>query len=125
MSALLSSLVIGAAAKRLKAVEACPDRSNQHEFNGVGAFKSIFGVERATYRARFVHLNEQDTDVTAADGFVTWYDAREGHPSRSEFRLYFPRTLSSEKHLEGDLVVVLRRHYASVCAVIAALLSSS
>lgn len=119
MSTLLSSLVIGAAAKRLKAVEACPDRSNQHEFNGVGAFKSIFGVERATYRARFVHLNEQDTDVTAADGFVTWYDAREGHPSRSEYRLYFPRTDASEKLREGDLAVVLRRPDDSVLVVFA------
>ncbi len=55
MSDLLSTLVTGAAAKRLTAVEARPDRSNQHEFNGVQALKALFGEVRATRDARFVY----------------------------------------------------------------------
>lgn len=119
MRGLLSTLVTGAAAKRLTAVEARPDRSNQHEFNGVQALKALFGEERATRDARFVYLAEGEADVTLAEGFVTWYDAREGHPTRSEFRLYFPRTDASERLQEGDLVVVLRRPDDSVLVVFA------
>ena len=120
MSNGLSALVTGAAAKRLSAVEARPDRSNQHEFNGVQALKALFGEVRATRRARFMYLSESETDVVAAEGFVTWYDAREGHPTRSEFRLYFPRTDASEKLQEGDVAFVLRRPDDSVLVVFAA-----
>jgi hypothetical protein len=119
MSDLLSALVTGAAAKRLTVVEARPDRSNQHEFNGVQALKTLFGEARATREARFVYVSEDETDVTLADGFVTWYDAREDHPTRSEFRLYFPRTDASERLQEGDLAVVLRRPDDSVLVVFA------
>lgn len=116
----LSALVVGAAAKRLTAVEARPDRSNQHEFNGVQALKALFGEVRATRQARFMYLSESETDVVAAEGFVTWYDAREDHPTRSEFRLYFPRTDASEKLQEGDIAFVLRRPDDSVLIVFAA-----
>jgi hypothetical protein len=120
MSDGLSALVTGAAAKRLTAVEARPDRSNQHEFNGVQALKTLFGEVRATRRARFIYLSESETDGVIAEGVVTWYDAREGHPTRSEFRLYFPRTDASEKLQEGDVAVVLRRPDDSVLVVFAA-----
>ncbi len=119
MSDLLSALVTGAAAKRLTAVEARPDRSNQHEFNGVQALKGLFGEARSRRAARFVYLVEHEIEVTLAEGFVTWYDAREEHRTRSEFRLYFPRTDASEKLQEGDLAVVLRRPDDSVLVVFA------
>lgn len=120
MSNGLSALVTGAAAKRLTAVEARPDRSNQHELNGVQALKALFGDVRATRQARFMYLSESETDVVAAEGFVTWYDAREDHPTRSEFRLYFPSTDASEKVQEGDVAFVLRRPDDSVLIVFAA-----
>jgi hypothetical protein len=116
----LSALVTGAAAKRLTAVEARPDRSNQHEFNGVQALKTLFGEARATRQARFIYLSESETEGVIVEGFVTWYDAREGHPTRSEFRLYFPRTDASEKLQEGDVAIVLRRPDDSVLVVFAA-----
>jgi hypothetical protein len=120
MSNGLSALVTSAAAKRLTAVEARPDRSNQHEFNGVQALKALFGEIRATRQTRFMYLRESQTDVVAAEGFVTWYDAREDHPTRSEFRLYFPSTDASEKLHEGDTAFVLRRPDDSVLVVFAA-----
>jgi EcoRII C terminal len=119
MTDLLSTLVTGAAAKRLTAVEARPDRSNQHEFNGVQALKALFGETRATREARFIYLSENESDVKLAEGFVTWYDAREDHPTRSEFRLYFPRTDASEGVQEQDLAVVLRRPDDSVLVIFA------
>jgi hypothetical protein len=120
MSDGLSAFVTGAAAKKLTAVEARPDRSNQHEFNGVQALKALFGEARATRQARFIYLSESEADGVIAEGFVTWYDAREEHPTRSEFRLYFPRTDASEKLQEGDVAIVLRRPDDSVLVVFAA-----
>lgn len=114
MKNLLSSLVTGAAAKRLTAVEARPENSNQHEFNGVQALKEIFGEDRRKYPARFVYLGNNEDDVTAAEGFVTWYDAREEHPTRSEFRLYFPETEVSNRMQQGDLALFLKRRDNSI-----------
>lgn len=125
MSDLLSTLVTGAAAKRLTAVEALPSRSNQHEFNGVQALKSLFGESRQRFTARFVYVSENETDVTVAEGFVTWYDAREDHPTRSEFRLDLPSTDASTRLQEGDLAVLLRRTNGSVLVVFASLGSTA
>lgn len=107
MTGNLSALVSGAAAKRLSAVEARPDRSNQHEFNGVQSLKTVFGELRSRRAARFVYLGRDEDDVTSADGFVTWYDAREAHATRTEFRLYFPRTDASERLRERDFAIIL------------------
>jgi hypothetical protein len=120
MRSQLSALISGAAAKRLTAVEVLPDRSNQHEFHGVQQLKTLFGEARRTFDARFVYLGEDDEDITSATGFVTWYDAREDHPRRSEFRLYFPTTEVSGRLRERDLLVVLRRTDDSVLIAFAA-----
>lgn len=120
MTGRLSSHIAGAAAKRLTAVEARPERSNQHELNGVQALKALFGDSRATRSARFVYLTEHDADPAVADAFVTWYDAREGHPTRSEFRLYFPQMVASEQLQQGDLALVFLRPDESVLVVFAA-----
>lgn len=71
--------------KTLSAVEAEPNRSNQHELNGVVQLKSILGLSRQSFDARF-SIRGQDGYVASS---VTWYDARESHPTRSEYRLYF------------------------------------
>jgi hypothetical protein len=114
LSDLLSSLITGVAAKRLSAVEALPTRSNQHEFNGVHELRSIFGDKRTTFAAQFVYLGISEDDLTWSEGFVTWYDARENHPTRSEFRLYFPTSAASEKLLERDLALIIRRSDGTV-----------
>ena len=97
----------GVAAKRLSGVEADFEASHQHEFNGVDRLKRILGSapEKQKFAARFVYLADGDDAHVADDGFVTWYDARASHPTRSEHRLYFPRTLVSERMREGDLAV--------------------
>ena len=33
-----------------------------------------------------------DEDTISADGKLTWYDARYNHPTRTEWRLYYPTT---------------------------------
>ena len=117
----LSEFFSGVAAKALSAVEADLFRSNQHEFNGTAALKELFGTGagRQNFAARFIYLaDDQDAPVTA-DGFLTWYDARESHPSRSEYRLYFPTTSVSDQAVEGDLLIIAKRQDNSLLVVVA------
>ena len=107
----LSRYFTGVAAKRLSAVEADVLRSNQHEFNGVESLKRLFGSAsgKQQFPARFIYLADSADEAVVSDGFLTWYDARERHPTRSEHRLYFPTTSASERATEGDLLVIGRR----------------
>lgn len=117
----LSEYFTGIAAKRLSAVEADCFCSNQHEFNGVDGLKKIFGqaTGKQKFQARFIYLNDHDDDPVVADGFLTWYDAREKHPIRSEHRLYFPTTTVSQCAAEGDLLVIGSRPDGSILVIIA------
>lgn len=117
----LSEYFTGVAVKQLSAVEADVFRSHQHEFNGVEGLKQLFGQAegKQTYPARFIYLSDHDDEPVIADGFLTWYDAREKHPTRSEHRLYFPTTTVSECAAAGDVLVIARRPDASVLVVVA------
>lgn len=88
---LLAKHFKGVAIKRLSAVETNPSASNQHEFNGVNELKKLFGRSKVTLTARFVWLGDEQ-EAVSEDGFVTWYDAREAHPTRTEFRLFYSTT---------------------------------
>lgn len=88
--------------KTLSAVEADLTRSNQHEFNGVTQLKSIFGEERVDIPALFSRRG--DTQVFKSR--ITWYDAREGHPTRSEYRLYFQANPVMDLATEGDNIII-------------------
>ncbi|MFT7687143.1 MAG: hypothetical protein ACI9FB_002495 [Candidatus Azotimanducaceae bacterium] len=94
----LSSVCI----KTLSAVEAVPNRSNQHELNGVTQLRDILGDKKKTFDARF-SIRGQDEYV---DSGVTWYDAREKHASRSEYRLYFKTNKVMNVANEGSTLVL-------------------
>jgi hypothetical protein len=114
----LSQYFRGIAAKTLSAVEADPSTSNQHEFNGVSKLKLLLGLERVTMPARFVYLSDSEDDAVTANGFLTWYDARESNPIRTEHRLYFPATPASANFSAGDLFVLgLRNDGSALCVV--------
>lgn len=117
----LSEYFSGVAIKYLSAVEADVLISHQHEFNGVEALKRVFGSAQGkqSYPAKFVYLSDRDDEPVLADGFLTWYDARKRHPTRSEHRLYFPTTAVSEMASAGDLLVIGRRPDGSVLVVVA------
>lgn len=105
----LSEHFEGVVAKRLSAVEANPNRSNQHEFNGVSELKQLLGEERLTNcPTRFLWLGEENEGLSE-DSFVTWYDARKNHPTRSEFRLYFKSNPVMELAGAGDLLIIAKR----------------
>lgn len=114
----LSEFFTGVAIKRLSAVEADVARSNQHEFNGDKGLKKLFGLERQELQGLFIYLGDNDDEPVVADGPLTWYDARENHPTRSEHRLYFPTTAVSLCAAEGDLLVIGRRPNETVLVLI-------
>ena len=97
----LSQFFSGVALKNLSAVEADLVRSHQHEFNGVEGLKKIFGqaTGKQTFEAKFIYLTDHDDEPVISEGFLTWYDAREAHPKRSEHRLYFPTTEIGRAHV--------------------------
>jgi hypothetical protein len=88
--------------KTLSAVEARPERSNQHEFNGVQELKSMFGLSGFSRDAIF-SLRGSAIACTAG---VTWYDAREAHLTRTEHRLYFKSNPVMSRAQEGDNIIL-------------------
>ena len=81
----------GVAVKRLSAVEADASISNQHEYNGVVLLKKLFGTQtqKRIIPTEFMYLSD-DEDPIEAKGTLTWYDSRFNHPTRTEWRLYYP-----------------------------------
>lgn len=88
--------------KTLSAVEVRPERSKQHELNGVREFKHVFGVSRFSGDAIF---SLRGSNITATAG-VTWYDAREAHPTRTEHRFYYQSNPVMDLAEEGDDMIV-------------------
>lgn len=116
----LSEYFTDIAYKRLSAVEALRHRSNQHEFDGVSGLKRMLGTARRAFSAMFIYLSDDDDGVVTEAGFLSWYDAREANPNRSEYRLYYPDTKVSERADEHDLLVIGRRPDQSLVVIIAA-----
>lgn len=107
----LSEYFAGIAAKRLSVVEASVSHSHQHEFNGVEQLKQILGdsLGKTKIPATILYLRDEQVEPVSSSAVLTWYDAREKHPTRSEFRLYFPDNAASALAKPGDLLVIARR----------------
>lgn len=106
MTQRISDYFIGIGAKRLSEVEIMPDESNQHEFNGISGFKQFFGNEKKRFRGTFIFMSDQSEEPVREDASLTWYDARERHPTRSEHRLYYTTNTVIEKAAPGDLLII-------------------
>lgn len=115
----LSNYFTGIAAKKISKVEANPDVSNQHEFNGVSQLKKIFGSERQKVNAKFLYLSDEEDQRILNEGFLTWYDARENHPTRSEYRLYFPSNDVTNLSEANDLLIISKLEDNSFVVIIA------
>ncbi|MDR2547235.1 MAG: restriction endonuclease [Lachnospiraceae bacterium] len=115
----LSQYFKGIAAKTLSAVEADYTKSNQHEFNGVASLKALFGKDKCKFPTKFIYLCDNDLEPSSDDGFLTWYDAREKHPTRTEYRLYFPTTTVSMSASAGDELFIGVKSDNKVLAIIA------
>jgi hypothetical protein len=104
----LSQYFEGVAIKRLSAVEVNTTVSNQHEFNGSRPLRNLFGDERRSHEARFLWLAGENEGFSC-EGHLTWYDARENHPTRTEYRLYFKSNEVMDQARESDTLIVAKR----------------
>lgn len=108
VGARLEDYFDGAAGKYLSAVETDPTRSNQHEFNGVTPLAGLLGQPPSggrVFSASYVYLDDEDEPLVV-DGTATWYDARERHPTRTEYRFYYPGNEVMMRAAAGDYLVV-------------------
>lgn len=115
----LSEFFVEIATKRLSAVEVHPETSNQHEFNGVTGLKNIFGNDKKKFDAKFIYLSENSEDTLTSMVSLTWYDSRQAHPTRSEYRLYFQTTAISEVSNEGDLLFIGQKPDGEILIIVA------
>jgi len=118
MSNSLSKYFSGIAAKRLSQVEIKPT-SNQHEFNGISEMKEIFGTEKIKFKGKFILLSDEEEKIIESDGELTWYDAREKHVTRTEYRLYYTTNEVIQNSEIGDLVIIARTSKKSLAIIIA------
>ena len=96
----------GVGVKRLRAVEAEPQRSNQHEVGTTPDMRKQFLGEdqHRRFPALYFRLGEDD-DVLSVEGYATHYDTRARQPHRSpEWRLYYPPNAVTEVMREGDVL---------------------
>ena len=111
----------GVGVKRLTAVDAESDKSNQHEVGTTRDMRDQFlGQEaREEFPATYVWLG-QEQDGFTVEGTATHYDAREPNPHRRpEWRLYYPANPVTEAMREGDalfLALTNERHLWFVVA---------
>lgn len=99
----LSDYFEGVVVKRLSAVETTPATSNQHEFNGSAVLRRLMGdADRKNIPARFIWL-EQEQEAITVESTVSWYDARRRHPTRTEYRLYYPSNEVAAMMRAGDV----------------------
>lgn len=118
----LTEYYSGIGFKRLRATEVDPQTSHGHEFQGIGAFRKLFGDERRELTANLLYLSDDEDDVIVQAGDLSWYDSREKDLNRSaEYRLYYPADVTIvQEHAEpGDLVVIGRRPDDSIDVLIA------
>lgn len=70
--------------------------------------RRILGSNRISDKSSvFMYLNEEE-DTESTSSAVTWYDARESNPDRTEFRLYFRTNPVMDRAAEGDLLLVAK-----------------
>jgi len=95
----------GVAIKTLSSVEINHWQSNQHEFHGVSALKSIFGYSRQSFQGEFYYV-EKSGRILKDSGDLTWYDAREYSPDRTEYRFYYSDNIAVNSANVGDILLV-------------------
>lgn len=109
----LTDVFKAAAMKYLTAVDAEPQKSNQHEIGGLVVAKMADHLGRpidgSTLRfdATMVYLDDYSDEPLIAEDSVSWYDSRFKDPKRGpEWRLYYPTNPVTETFRESDLMLI-------------------
>lgn len=118
----VADYIEGVAAKHLRAVDAVPAKSNQHEIGGLPSvgFKQYLGEppkgESRVFNARMVYITDFDDAPLSLEDVVTWYDAR--HEKRSpEYRLYYKSNAVTKLLGEGDFFLIAKLNDGSLLMV--------
>ena len=117
----------GVGAKRLTAVDAEPNSSNQHEIGTTAAMRREFLGEgpKKTFPAVYIWLG-RDQDGVTVHSWATYYDAREHQAHRApEWRLYYPSNAVTETMNEGDALFLALDTGGSLYFIIAPARSTS
>lgn len=113
----------GVAVKRLSRVEIYAAVSNQHEFNVNKSLLQLFGKPegKVRYITKFLYVSDFEDEQNECESVLTWYDARERTPNRSEYRLYFPSVAKNVMGAaeEGDSMFLCLRPERKVLLIIA------
>jgi hypothetical protein len=90
MSLNLSNLFSKVAIKTLAKVDLPMRGSNQHEINGVQDLRDFFQIGERTQisNVKWYYFADGE-EISTSIGNMTFYDAREGHITRTEWRLYY------------------------------------
>lgn len=115
----LNKYFLGFGAKRLSQVEVSAKVSNQHELNGTADFKQIFGTDKKVFNTKFLYLSDDEDSILSASGAMTWYDARENHSTRTEYRLYYTSNDVITQAIAGDLIIVCKVSHSELFVIIA------
>ena len=112
----------GVAAKVLSAVETVGKSSNQHELDGVQSLRDLFGTPSGNLYipTRFLWMSDDAEEPVEEDGRLTFYDARANHPTRSEYRLYYPASVNAMNMAQpGDVVFIARQKTGAALFIVA------
>lgn len=106
----LSEYFEGVGVKRLSAVDANPERSNQHEVGTTPEMRQFLGENhQQRFVANYVWLGDEQEGFSCLD-FATHYDTRLNQPHRRpEWRLYYTSNAVTEIMQEGDTLFVAKR----------------
>lgn len=96
--------------KYLSSVEIDKFGSNQHELHGAVAFKNIFSRTKQYLTGKVYYIDQNYVNgITVPNSFntdLTWYDAREMNPNRTEYRFYYTYPISVFRPHINDLLFV-------------------
>lgn len=84
-------------------------RSNQHEVQGVKKIRALLGTVSREFECHWQSYTESGSIRRDATSKVKWYDARASHPTRSEWRLYYPGETPLDEAAEGDLLLLAKK----------------
>ncbi|WP_409526348.1 type II restriction endonuclease [Nitrincola sp. MINF-07-Sa-05] len=110
----LTDVFSAAALKYLTAVDASPEKSNQHEIGGLvrpSGFGNALGMpddgSKQYFHTVMMYLDDFSDEPIICEDKVSWYDTRYDDPTRSpEWRLYYPGNEVTDRFQSSDMMLI-------------------
>ena len=80
----------------------------------------MFGTDspKKTLATQFLYMTD-DEEAMEVSGELTWYDARYNHPTRTEWRLYYPTNDVTVNAAAGDALFICMKSDGTLLEIIA------